>query len=29
MGGVATVEPVPRPLDCIDGFNEAYYGRAE
>jgi hypothetical protein len=21
--------PVPVPLDCADGFNEAYYGRPE
>jgi hypothetical protein len=27
--GSATVQPVPIPLDCIDGFNEAYYGRPE
>ncbi len=28
--GVATrVEAVPVPLDCSDGFNEAYYGRPE
>jgi SAM-dependent methyltransferase len=25
----ATVHPVPIPLDCADGFNEAYYGRPE
>lgn len=29
LGGVATVETVPIPLDCTDGFNEAYYGRPE
>lgn len=29
LGGTVTVEPVPIPLDCIDGFNEAYYGRPE
>ncbi|MFD5321600.1 class I SAM-dependent methyltransferase [Streptomyces sp. NPDC127098] len=29
LGGQATVEPVPIPLDCVDGFNEAYYGRPE
>lgn len=23
------IEPVPVPLDCQDGFNEAYYGRPE
>jgi SAM-dependent methyltransferase len=27
--GRATVEPVPVPLDCRDGFTEAYYGRPE
>ncbi|MFG2544065.1 class I SAM-dependent methyltransferase [Streptomyces sp. NPDC048594] len=29
LGGTVTVEPVPVPLDCTDGFNEAYYGRPE
>ncbi|WP_043263371.1 class I SAM-dependent methyltransferase [Streptomyces sp. CT34] len=29
LGGRATVERVPIPLDCCDGFNEAYYGRPE
>lgn len=29
LGGRITVEPVPVPLDCEDGFNEAYYGRPE
>ena len=29
LGGRVTVEPVPIPLDCRDGFNEAYYGRPE
>lgn len=29
LGGVTRVEPVPIPLDCTDGFNEAYYGRPE
>jgi SAM-dependent methyltransferase len=29
LGGRVTVEPVPIPLDCQDGFNEAYYGRPE
>jgi SAM-dependent methyltransferase len=29
LGGGARVEPVPVPLDCSDGFNEAYYGRPE
>ncbi|MDI5965390.1 class I SAM-dependent methyltransferase [Streptantibioticus silvisoli] len=29
LGGAVTVEPVPIPADCTDGFNEAYYGRPE
>jgi SAM-dependent methyltransferase len=29
LGGRAEVRPVPIPLDCMDGFNEAYYGRPE
>lgn len=29
MGGHVEVKPVPIPLDCRDGFNEAYYGRPE
>lgn len=29
LGGKVSVEPVPIPLDCKDGFNEAYYGRLE
>jgi len=29
LGGRAEVEQVPIPLDCVDGFNEAYYGRPE
>ncbi|WP_306334729.1 class I SAM-dependent methyltransferase [Streptomyces sp. KL118A] len=29
LGGIITVQPVPIPLDCTDGFNEAYYGRPE
>ncbi|MEU9701609.1 methyltransferase domain-containing protein [Streptomyces sp. NPDC047981] len=29
LGGTVTVEAVPIPLDCTDGFNEAYYGRPE
>ena len=29
LGGEVRVEPVPIPLDCRDGFNEAYYGRPE
>lgn len=29
LGGSVTVESVQVPLDCADGFNEAYYGRPE
>ena len=29
LGGEVEVLPVPIPLDCRDGFNEAYYGRPE
>jgi SAM-dependent methyltransferase len=29
LGGRVTVVPVPIPLACRDGFNEAYYGRPE
>src|SRR5262249_13805838 len=29
IGEVPTVLSVPIPLDCKDGFNEAYYGRPE
>ncbi|MGW6056748.1 class I SAM-dependent methyltransferase [Streptomyces sp. NPDC055189] len=29
LGGTTTVQRVPIPLDCTDGFNEAYYGRPE
>lgn len=29
LGGQAAVSVVPVPLDCTDGFNEAYYGRPE
>lgn len=29
LGGEAEVDLVPIPLDCSDGFNEAYYGRPE
>jgi len=29
LGGVTTVKQVPIPLDCADGFNDAYYGRPE
>jgi len=29
LGGHAVVRDIPIPLDCADGFNEAYYGRPE
>lgn len=29
LGGTVEVKPVPIPLRCRDGFNEAYYGRPE
>lgn len=29
LGPAATVSSVPIPLDCTDGFQEAYYGRPE
>jgi SAM-dependent methyltransferase len=29
LGGRSEILPVPVPLDCRDGFNEAYYGRPE
>ena len=29
LGGLITVQRVPIPLDCKDGFNDAYYGRPE
>jgi hypothetical protein len=29
LGGGAEVLDVPIPLDCVDGFGEAYYGRPE
>src|ERR1700728_4696541 len=29
LGGDVTIAQVPVPLDCTDGFNEAYYGRPE
>jgi hypothetical protein len=29
LGERSEVLPVPIPLDCSDGFNEAYYGRPE
>src|SRR6202035_1657216 len=29
LGGVSTVMPVPVPIDCVDGFTEAFYARPE
>ncbi|GGJ90822.1 hypothetical protein GCM10011583_22810 [Streptomyces camponoticapitis] len=29
LGGRVSVRPVPIPVDCTDGFNEAYYARPE
>jgi SAM-dependent methyltransferase len=29
LGGVTAITPVPIPLDCTDGFNDAYFGRPE
>ena len=29
FGGATTVTEVPIPLDCVDGFTEAFYGRPE
>lgn len=29
LGGSTAILPVPIPLECSDGFNEAYYGRPE
>ena len=29
LGGAVEVVPMPVPLGCTDGFNEAYYGRPE
>lgn len=29
LGGTVTVDPLPIPLSCVDGFSEAYYGRPE
>jgi SAM-dependent methyltransferase len=29
LGGETTVIPIPIPLDCKDGFQEAFYGRPE
>lgn len=29
LGGDCEIVPVPIPFDCIDGFQEAFYGRPE
>jgi hypothetical protein len=29
LGGNCEVKAVPIPLDCVDGFQEAFYGRPE
>jgi SAM-dependent methyltransferase len=29
LGGTSTVTPIPIPIDCVDGFTEAYYARPE
>jgi hypothetical protein len=29
LGGSSTVQAMPIPIDCVDGFTEAYYGRPE
>jgi SAM-dependent methyltransferase len=29
LGGDVSITPVPIPLDCVDGFIEAFYGRPE
>lgn len=29
LGGHCEVVPIPIPLDCVDGFQEAFYGRPE
>jgi SAM-dependent methyltransferase len=29
LGGTTSVFPVPIPIDCVDGFTEAYYARPE
>jgi len=29
LGGGCAVRPVPIPIDCTDGFSEAFYGRPE
>ncbi len=29
LGGNCEVKSIPIPLDCVDGFQEAFYGRPE
>jgi hypothetical protein len=29
LGGTSTVTEVPVPIDCVDGFTEAFYARPE
>lgn len=29
LGGNCEIQPIPIPLDCTDGFQEAFYGRPE
>lgn len=29
FGGKCTVQSIPVPFDCVDGFQEAFYGRPE
>jgi len=29
LGGTCKVEEIPVPLHCVDGFQEAFYGRPE
>jgi SAM-dependent methyltransferase len=29
LGGQSAVTPIPVPIDCVDGFTEAYYARPE
>jgi SAM-dependent methyltransferase len=29
LGGTIEVQSIPIPLDCVDGFQEAFYGRPE
>ncbi len=29
LGGTSRIAPVPVPIDCVDGFTEAYYARPE